>query len=120
MDETAWHDCALLYELLALARKRMNDRQRRLFAVACCARFAHLMADSRSRASLEAARRFADDLATTDELRVAEQAASEAFIDLRDSRLSLDSGIVWTRQNELLAQAAALAATPGIYYAEDA
>jgi hypothetical protein len=120
MDEAVWNSCNLLYELLAVARERMSDRQRRLFAVACCRRATRGMHDNRSLRALEVAVRYADGRASDGELYAAQQDASEAYIDLRDSRLAMDSAIVWTRQAELLAQAAALSVTAGIYYAEDA
>jgi hypothetical protein len=120
VDEAAWNDCRLLYELLALVRPRMNDRQRRLFAVACCGRFARQMADARSRDALEVARRFADGEASEEARFAAEADASEAYVAVRDSRLSLEPGLPWSRQAELLAQAALLCVTPGVYYAEDA
>lgn len=120
MDEAGWYECRLLYELLALARARMNDRQRRLFAVACCGRFGHLMADPRSRAAVDVARRFADGEAGEEERFSAEADASEAYVAVRDSRLLLAPALPWSRQAELLAQAALLCVTPGVYYAEDA
>ena len=120
VDESQWQQCRLLYELLALARPRMNDRQRRLFAVACCRRFEHLMADVRSRAAIAVAARFAVGDATEQERIVAEADAAEAYVAIRDSRLTLEPAVPWSRQAELLAQAALLSVTPGVYYAEDA
>src|SRR5262249_8857479 len=120
MDETGWESCRLLYELLALVRPRMNDRQRRQFAVACCERFGHLMIDVRSRDALDVARRFADGTASEEERFASEADASEAYVAIRDSRLKLEPPVPWSRQAELLAQAALLCVTPGVYYAEDA
>jgi hypothetical protein len=118
--EAEWNNCRLLYEILALARARMNDRQRRLFAVACCERFARLMPDPRSHHALDVARRFADGDASEAERRLAEADASLAYVEVRDSRLAVQPAIAWSRQAELLAQAALLSVTPGVYYAEDA
>jgi len=120
VDENQWHQCRLLYELLALARPRMSDRQRRLFAVACCRRFEHLMADARSRAAVAVAARFADGGASEQQRFIAEADASEAYVAVRDIRLSHQPAIPWSRQAELFAQAALLSVTPGVYYAEDA
>jgi hypothetical protein len=120
MDEAAWNHCQLLYELLSVARERMNDRQRRLFAVACCSRSAGRMHDPRSVQALEVATRHADGRASDTELKIAQEAAAEVHIELRDRRLMVDCGLFWSREAELLAQAAALAAAEGIYYAEDA
>lgn len=120
MNESTWTSCQLLYELLAVARERMTDRQRRLFAVGCCLRARGEMLDERSRRALDVAIAFADGLVGDAQRQSAQEDASDAYIDLRDSRLSLDSAIVWTRQAELLAQAAALTVAAGKYYSEDA
>src|SRR5438105_911238 len=74
MDEAAWYSCELLYELLHPTRERMSDRQRRLFAVACCARAGRQAQDSRSLRALEVAGRHADGRADLHELREAKEA----------------------------------------------
>lgn len=120
MNQAEWDACRLLYELLAVARPFMTDRQRRLFAVACCERFRERIDDARSLRALDVARLHADGRASEGERLAAEADASEAFIDVRDSRLSAAPAVPWSRQGELLAQAALLCVTPGVYYAEDA
>jgi hypothetical protein len=119
VDESVWQSCTRLWEMLPLVEKRLSDRKRRLFAVACCKRLAHLFLDERSRKALEVAERYADGLASEEELLLAEDAAVDAHIAARESRFAADSPLPWSRRSELLTQAALLAVSPGIYYAGD-
>jgi hypothetical protein len=119
VDEAGWQGCTQLFEMLPLVERRLSDRKRRLFAVACCRRFAHLFGDVRSLHALEVAERYADGLASEEEREAAEDAAVDVHIMMRESRFS-PSAVRWSRQAELLTQAAVLAVSPGVYYAGDA
>jgi hypothetical protein len=120
MNEAAWHGSTRLFELFAFASAWLSDRKRRLLAVACCRRFAHLFADRRSRDALVVAERFAEGTASELERQLAEEAAFDAHIEMRESRLGGDGLIPWSRQAELLTHAAALAISVGRFHAEDA
>ena len=61
--------------LWALRVVKGEDARIRRFAVWCARQVQHLMTDPRSVAALDVAERYADGLATDDELRAAEQAA---------------------------------------------
>jgi hypothetical protein len=120
VDEAAWLASNQLYEMLAFVQDTISDRKRRLFAAACCGRVSRLMADPRSQQAIEVAQRYADDRTTEEERLLAEEAAFDAHIRVRESRFAPDPLVVWSRQAELLTHAAALALAHGTYYAEDA
>ena len=58
-----------------------HDREIRLYAVWCARQVQHLMTDSRSIAALDVAERFANRLATTDQLSIARDSALDAARD---------------------------------------
>jgi hypothetical protein len=80
MDETGWLDATdpkvMLTSLTAAGKG--SGRKLRLFAVACCRRIWDTLWDPRSRAAVEAAERFADGLASEEELELAWEPAWEA------------------------------------------
>jgi hypothetical protein len=71
-----WQTCRDLDTLLTYARRRghFSDRKRRLFACACCRKLGRLLPEAHRRA-LAVAERFADGLASRDELTDAYWAA---------------------------------------------
>jgi hypothetical protein len=120
VDEAAWRNQTRLFEMMPLLEGVISDRKRRLFAVACCRRFASLCPDARIAFALDVAERYADGQATDEERLLAEQGVILAHIDLRESRLATEPLVCWSRQAELLTQAASLVVAEGIYYAGDA
>jgi hypothetical protein len=120
VDEATWHTSTRLYELLGYLGERLSDRKRRLFAVACCRRFAHQLDDPRSRHALDVAERYARGQAGEPERLLAEEDAFEAHVQMRESRRDPCSPVVWSRQAELLTHSTALTLTRGIFYAQDA
>jgi hypothetical protein len=74
-DWMRWPDPGPLLEVL---RGKGSTRKWRLFAVACCRRFAYLITDERSRRAVEVAARHADGAASDEDLETARAAAEEA------------------------------------------
>src|SRR4051812_38192615 len=68
MTEAEWLAGADPHEMLRSLRGGAGARGLRLFAVACCRRVWPLLDGEPSRAAVEAAERFADELASTAEL----------------------------------------------------
>lgn len=71
MTEADWLGCTTPEEVEQFLRGRGNERQLRLFAVACCRRIWDLFLDQRCRDAVVVAERFADGQAMVEELEAA-------------------------------------------------
>jgi hypothetical protein len=75
MTEAEWLVCRELWKMLYFLEDKASERRLRLFAVACCRLFWHLLTDDRSRRAIEVTERFADGEASEEELGRAWEAA---------------------------------------------
>src|SRR5208337_4407504 len=78
MTEAEWLTCADHRPMLAFLHGKASDRKLRLFSVACCDRYRHVLTDERCRTAVRVGERFADGLATAGELFDAEEAVWQA------------------------------------------
>jgi hypothetical protein len=76
MTEQEWLACTDPGPMLLFLDNRRSSRKFRLFAVACCRRIWSLMPEQRSRQIVEVAERYADDVADSEDLEEAWDAAS--------------------------------------------
>jgi hypothetical protein len=79
MTEAEWLACTEPQDLLEVLRCRVSDRKLRLFAAACARWVWDLLPDERCRQALEVAERFADDAASSADLRKAHGMVEEVF-----------------------------------------
>jgi hypothetical protein len=93
MTEVQWLACTNPGSLLMFREGHVTDRQRRLFAIACCLRIKHWITDPRSRQALELCEAHAEGLASQDDL-------TEALALARAAQQS-----TWQRVAELERQA---------------
>jgi hypothetical protein len=91
VTDTDWRTCVDPTPLLYFLRDKGSARKWRLFAVACCRRIGHLIADERSRRAVEVAARYADAAATEDELEAARSAAQQALAEAKDAEYTAEA-----------------------------
>jgi hypothetical protein len=111
--EEAWLKSTTPHSLLLTLKGKRMPRQRRLFAVACCRRWLHEMADPESRLAVEVAERHADGLADRGELEAAyhsAQGVAARRLTLCQADTAEDLGRAWAVWR--LAHAAQLACAP--------
>jgi hypothetical protein len=75
MTEQEWLQATDPMPMLEFLRGKASDRKLRLFAVGCCRHVWYIMPDEPCRQAAEVAERFADGMATEQELRAAADAA---------------------------------------------
>ena len=80
LNEAEWTVSGDPHSMLRARRGHINShpRKARLFAVACCERINHLLADERSRAAVDAAAQYAEGLADAAQVLTAYRAAGAA------------------------------------------
>jgi len=74
MTEAEWLACEDPQPMLEYIGNKASDRKLRLFAVACCRQVQHLLVDKQSRVAINVAERYAEGLASNEELARADRA----------------------------------------------
>jgi hypothetical protein len=92
MTESEWLACDNLFFLWWYLRYRSNKRKSRLYTVACCRQIWHLFVESACRRAIEVSERFADRLASREELIRAKRDAEAARSDW-EAKSSVPPGI---------------------------
>jgi len=82
LTEEEWVQCSSLDRMLRYLNGKVSERKFRLTECAFVRRFWNLLHDERSRRAIEVEERFADGLATEEELRVACAHAETAFTEI--------------------------------------
>jgi hypothetical protein len=92
VDEATWLACTDAKAMLAFLRGKASDRKLRLFAAACCRVAWSSLGPHRSRRAVEVAERYADGLATEQDLHRARSQACEATMRNRRHTLGRAAG----------------------------
>jgi hypothetical protein len=92
VTEQQWQTCANPKPMLKSLRGKASDRKLRLLACACCRRVWGLLSPEESRHAVLVAERFADGLASADELTTAGHHATRPAKDAAARRLSTFPG----------------------------
>jgi hypothetical protein len=80
MTEQEWLECTNPDNMLYYLQRSVSARKYRLFAVACCRRVWHLIADERSRRLVETVERHIEKQASEDEWKEASAGAHQAWL----------------------------------------
>ena len=100
MTEEEWLGCTEPGPMLEFLQGRSSDRKLRLFAVACCRRVWHLLPDEHLQRPIEVAEKFADDLASKDDLLAAVTVSGrkQVLCFKHDASMKQEKGkMTWTR-----------------------
>jgi hypothetical protein len=79
MTEAGWRACYDARPTLEFLHGRASDRKLRLFACACCRAAPDLLDDAEVREAIETSERYADGLATREQLQAARRGAASAL-----------------------------------------
>ncbi len=88
MTEAEWLACDNLFSLWWFIRYRSNKRKARLYTVACCRQVWHLFIDPACRRAIEVSERYADRMASREELVQARRDAEASWSDWNANALT--------------------------------
>jgi len=98
VTEAEWLACAVLKSMLRVVWDKAGDRKLRLFAIACCRRYWHLLHTNESHNAVEVAERYVEGMATELELlyasdRAYDKACAVSFADAPNSFSPYDADV---------------------------
>ena len=91
MTEAEWVASDTPYDMIKFIRLRASRRKLRLLACACCRRIWNLLPDERSRRAVEMSERYADGLASKQEMSAAQGMATEALRNIEERCRPIES-----------------------------
>jgi hypothetical protein len=111
MQESEWLECRSPTEMLRFLGPRISGRKLRLYGCAGCRRLWWMLWDERSRNAVEVSERFADGLASAEELNAAAALAQEAVREFQPPRFGANAAETALMTTQSPGEAADRAAT---------
>ena len=103
MTEVEWEALADPTPMLEFLRDKVSERKLRLWSAACCRRTRRFHVDASRKTAVEVAERFADGLATDEDLRAAAQTSGSCFLAPSEVELCSNASFAAAVEDAMLA-----------------